>query len=401
MRILLSTIGSRGDVQSLVALAIELRDLEHDVRLCVPPDFREWIEGLGFAVTPIGPELNVTGKRTPAAAPRTPEQRREMIAGSVDTQFATIATAARGCDIIVGATALQIAAPSIAEKLGIPYVFAAYCPAVLPSKHHAPPVLAMRGDTPVQRDDYTEMWDDDRARWMEPWAPLLNAYRARLGLEPVDDVRTHVHTGHPWLAADPTLAPWPGENFVFQPGAWMMRDDRPLAPEIERFLEAGEPPVYFGFGSVRAPQTVSHVMVQSARAVGRRVILSRGWADLSLVDDVPDCLAIGEANLQALFPRVSAVIHHGGAGTTTVAARSGAPQVIVPQHYDQHYFAARVGKLGIGVAHVPGLPGVESLTAALHEVLNPRIATRAKDVAADVHTDGARVAAQRLSALAV
>src|SRR5579884_1925277 len=144
MRVLLSTIGSRGDVQPLVALASQVKSLGHEVRLCVPPDFREWIEGLEMPVTPIGPELRSTGRASASAAPPKPEQRRAMVDGSVATQFETVARAAEGCDVILGATALQIAAPSIAEKMGIPYVFAAYCPAVLPSPHHAPPVLGMQ-----------------------------------------------------------------------------------------------------------------------------------------------------------------------------------------------------------------------------------------------------------------
>jgi vancomycin aglycone glucosyltransferase len=147
MRVLLSTIGSRGDVQPLVALASRLKALGQEVRLCVPPDFRDWIESLGMPVIPIGPELRSTGKASPSVALPTPEQRRQMIEGTVATQFETIAAAAQGCDVIVGATALQIAAPSVAERMGIPYVFAVYCPNVLPSPHHAPPVLALRGDT--------------------------------------------------------------------------------------------------------------------------------------------------------------------------------------------------------------------------------------------------------------
>src|SRR6476620_8168686 len=80
MRVLLSTIGSRGDVQPLVALAVELKALGQDVRLCVPPDFRDWIEGLGMPVTSIGPELRSTAKPKAApAAPISPELRRQMI----------------------------------------------------------------------------------------------------------------------------------------------------------------------------------------------------------------------------------------------------------------------------------------------------------------------------------
>ena len=86
MRVLLSTIGSRGDVQPLVALALALRDLGQEVHLCVPPDFRDWIESLGMPITPIGPELRSTVQANPSAAPPTPEQRRQMIEGTVATQ---------------------------------------------------------------------------------------------------------------------------------------------------------------------------------------------------------------------------------------------------------------------------------------------------------------------------
>jgi vancomycin aglycone glucosyltransferase len=124
------------------------------------------------------------------------------------------------------------------------------------------------------------------------------------------------------LAADPVLAPWPdpADESVFQAGAWILPDERPFSFELETFLEGGEPPIYFGFGSIRAPEGLSQVMVQTAQALGRRAIISQGWANLSVVDNEPDCLVIGEVNLQALFKQVAAVVHHGGAGTTTLAA---------------------------------------------------------------------------------
>jgi vancomycin aglycone glucosyltransferase len=75
------------------------------------------------------------------------------------------------------------------------------------------------------------------------------------------------------------------------------------------------PDYVLGFGSNRAPENLSRVMIQAARALGRRAIMSRGWADLSLTDDEPDCLAIGDVNQQALFQRVAAVVHHGGAAS--------------------------------------------------------------------------------------
>ena len=401
MRVLLSTIGSRGDVQPLVALALELTAMGHDVRLCVPPDFREWIESLGLSVVPIGPELRSTGKATGSSFVPTPEQRRRMIEGTVATQFDTISVAARDRDVIAGATALQIAAPSVAERLGIPYVFAAYCPAVLPSPHHAPPVLTALGDSPASaRRDYRDLWISDADRWNDSWRPLLNARRESLGLGPVDDVRTHILTKRPWLAADQTLGPWPdaGDDAVFQTGAWVVRDERPLPGDLLAFLDAGDPPVYFGFGSIRAPANLSRTIVEAARALGRRAVVSRGWAELSLVDDAADCIGIGEVNHQSLFARVAAVVHHGGAGTTTAAARAGAPQVVIPQHYDQHYWAERVAQLGIGCAHAPGAPTTASLTSALGDALEPDVAVRSRRIAASIDRNGARVAADRLIA---
>ena len=399
MRVLLSTIGSRGDVQPLVALGSELNALGHDVMLCVPPDFREWIEGLGLPVTPIGPSLRSTGK-APSGRTISAEQRRQMLEGTVAAQFETIASAARGCDAMVGATALQVAAPSVAERMDVPYVFAAYCPAVLPSRHHAPPLLAALGDAPPPRMvDYSELWARDAVRWNDSWLPLINAKRDSLGLAPIADVRSYVHTDRPWLACDATLGPWPepSDGSVFQTGAWILPDERPLSPELEAFLDAGPPPIYFGFGSISAPADLARVMIESARALGRRAILSRGWAELESVDAEPDCLAIGEVNQQALFKRVAAVVHHGGAGTTHAAARAAAPQVIVAQHYDQPYWAQRVQELGIGTAHLLPVPTIESLTEALVRTLDPAVADRAWAVARQIRGDGARIAAERLT----
>jgi vancomycin aglycone glucosyltransferase len=403
MRILLSTIGSRGDVQPLVALASRLRMAGQDVRLCVPPDFRDWISGLGFAVTPIGPALrSMTAARAAADSPPfTPEQRRQLAEASVAAQFATIAAAAEGCDLIVAATALQIAARSVAEMLDIDYIFVAYCPIVFPSAHHGPPPLPpLPGQIPIPAEaDNRERWARDTERFNTLFGPSLNAHRASLGLPPVGDVRAHIFGERKWLAADPIIGPWPdpADTSVIQTGAWMLSDDRPLSAEIEAFLDAGEPPVYFGLGSARAPHPeVNRVMIESARAVGRRAIVSRGWADLMLVDDASDCLAIDEVNQQALFPRVAAVVHHGGAGTTTAAAAAGVPQVIMPQMYDQHYWSRQVGALEIGAAHPAAAPTTETLTQALQYALRPAVVRNAQACGKAMLRTGAAIAADRV-----
>jgi vancomycin aglycone glucosyltransferase len=286
---------------------------------------------------------------------------------------------------------------TIAELRGIPYVCVAPLPGTLPAPHHAPLPRPGKPFPPGETDNRV-LWEIDAERVQALYGPPLNSHRAALGLPPVDNVRDHVHTDRPWLAADPTLAPWPGSpDFdVVQTGAWILPDNRPLPEELIRFLDAGTPPVYAGFSSVRAPEDAARVTIEAIRGQGRRAIVSRGWAELAPVDDRDDCFAVGEVNLQALFPRVAAVIHHGGAGTTTTAARAGAAQVVVPQIADQPYWAGRVGDLGIGVAHDGPTPTVESLSAALGAALTPRLRARATAVAGMIRTDGASEAARQL-----
>lgn len=399
MRVLLTTIGSRGDVQPLLALALRLRDLGRQVRLCVPPDFRDLAEGHDLPFVPLGPELRtITRTRAAGEALPAPEEARKLIPATIATQFATLRDAAADCDAIVACNQIQVAARSVAELLAIRYVFADYSPVILPSRHHAPPPFPGR---PAAGPGATnsELWDLDAQHRDALWLAPLNEHRAAAGLPPVTDVRSHVLTGEPLLAADPVLAPWPSPSdlAVRQTGAWIRPDERPLPAELAEFLAAGEPPVYFGFGSMTSPKETSLAMIEAARALGRRAIVLRGWADLALVDDAPDCLAIGETNLRALFGHVAAVVHHGGAGTTTVAGLGGAPQVVVPHHYDQNYFAQRVRDLGIGVAHASAQPTADSLSEALKLALQPGVVTRAREFAPTIRLDGTDRAAAYLS----
>ena len=394
MRVLLSTIGSRGDFQPLLALALRLKELGHEARLCAPPDFRGLADEYGLPFVPIGPELRPAGR--PGNGPkRSIEELRRLVPDTVAGQFATLGKAAEGCDVIVGCNQLQVAARSVAELRGIRYVFADYSPISLPSPHHAPPPLPGT-PPPDPADGNRTLWAKEIERRNATWRAALNEHRAAAGLTPVEDVHSHILTDRPLLAADAALAPWPtpSELDVVQTGAWILPDRRPLPVELEEFLEAGEPPIYFGFGSMLSPKSAARAAVESARALSCRAIVLRGWAELVLLDDEPDCLAITEANLQALFPRVAAVVHHGGAGTTTAAARAGVPQVVVPHHYDQSYFAERVADLGIGFAHAAADPSTDSLTEALKQVLQPDSAARARSFAPEVRTDGARVAAE-------
>ncbi|BBY36185.1 glycosyl transferase [Mycobacterium mantenii] len=398
MRVLLSAYDSRGGVEPLAALAVQLRTLGIDARVSAPPDaeFVELLAGVGVQMLPFGDSL----RAMKTGATPSEEVLRRHLDGLIAAQFDTVAAAAQGCDalVVAGFPPAAAAARSASESLGIPYVYASYQPTILPSPHHPPPAYA-NGPFALGTVDNRVLWQLDGRHMQELFGETLNGHRASLGLPPLDNLRDYALTDCPWLATDPILDPWrPGDLDVVQTGAWLRRDERPLPAELVTFLEAGAPPVYVGFGSMpmRASADVARTAIEAVRAQGRRVLVSRGWAGLAPIDDRDDCFAVGDVNHQALFGRVAAVVHHGGAGTTTAAARAGAPQVVVPQGADQPYWAGRVRDLGIGAAHDGPAPSTESLSAALKAALTEPARARASAVAATIRADGAAVAAKLL-----
>lgn len=400
MRVLLTSWGSRGDIEPLAALALRLHELGADVRACAPPDdeFRALFARVGVTPIPLGPSTRsiAAGLKAPG-----PDAAFRLAAQLVAARFETLSAAAEGCDALVATGLMPAGARSVADALGIRYVLACFHIFGLPSRHFSP--AARPGvQSPDDETDNRTLWRHDAERVNALYAEPLNRGRAAIGLPPIENVRDYVFTDQPWLAADPVLAPWKDltDLDIVQTGAWILPDARPLPSDLEAFLDAGAPPVYLGFGSMamRSTTDLGRVATEAARAHGRRLVLGQGWADLAPTDDRHDCLVVGDVNHQALFPRVAAVVHHGGAGTTTTAALAGAPQVIVPQIVDQPHWARRVAELGIGAAHDGPIPTAESLASALAKALAPETRARASTMAARVRTDGATAAARRLLA---
>jgi vancomycin aglycone glucosyltransferase len=401
MRVLLSSIGSRGDVQPLVALGLELQAQGHKARLCVAPNFKEWIESRGLECTPIGPDLKKMTGGTEPGKPVLPskEHSQQLADEMVRGQFQVVAEAARGCDLVVAAAALQIATRSIAEVQKIPYVFAAYCPAVLPSAHYPPPKMGSHNSFSLTEAENQQLWKEDEESFDARFGATLNEERAKIGLGPASSVRDSMFTRRPWLAADPMMAPAsPMRGMeVVQTGAWMLSDPAPMPDDLEDFLASGAPPIYLGFGSMRASDQTGRVLIEAARAMGLRTILSQGWAGLTRIDMGNDCLLIGDVDHEKLFARVAAVVHHGGAGTTQTAARAGRAQVIIPHNYDQFYWAHRVREMGVGVSGpTRDELTVDGLVQALHECLRPEVTRHAEALAGRMELNGARIAAERL-----
>ncbi len=149
------------------------------------------------------------------------------------------------------------------------------------------------------------------------------------------------------------------------------REDWQPSPELEAFIESGPPPVYIGFGSMagKNPERLARIVIEALQQTGQRGIIAAGWGGLT-TGQLPDTIfPIDSAPHDWLFPRMAAVVHHGGAGTTAAGLRAGRPTIICPFLGDQSTWGQHVYDLGAGSKPIPQKKlTVEKLAAALREV---------------------------------
>jgi len=386
LRIALAVEGTRGDVYPLLALGEALHAAGHGVRVCAPPDFRDETHARGFEFFPVGaPVRPYLTERADVFARGGLAAVREFDSygrTAVPAQFQVIPDATRDVDAILGA-GVQFAGPTAAELHGIPYRFVVYCPALLRSREHPPPMLPASA-LPAWVNHM--MWGALSLTWNLGIGRRLNRERAALGLPPVRDVYRHLLSPRPVLAADAPLGPAPRDT---APAPLQIPCLHPVAGEalpekLEAFLQAGPPPVYVGFGSMPDPnpEATTLTLLEALASLGQRAVISRGWANLA-PGAVPDEVFVaGPVSHAALFPRVSVVVHHGGAGTTTTAARAGVPQLVIPHLLDQYYWGRRVMLLGLGPPPLRRTHlRADRLAAALKSVLdNEVVRERAREL---------------------
>ena len=352
MCILLNPEGTRVDVYPLLALGEACRNAGHQVLMCAPPNFEVAARTRGFGFHSSGLDVEaaladhaggVVGGGLALA-----RGQRALMREFLGQCFGRVAAAAAGADLIV-ASGVSLAAPTAAELHAIPHRYVAYCPSLIPSREHPPAVL------PAARlPDWAI-----RLAWgcipvlLRPVLNGINARRRELGLAPARNPIAHMFGRQPVLmASDAALAAGPAHTrFAVEPIGALQADDEGALPEkLEAFLDAGPPPLYIGFGSMTdpAPVETTRILLDAIERSGCRAVLSRGWAGLGDGGLPEHVIAADAISHTKLFRRVAAVVHHGGAGTTTRAARAGAPQIVVPHLMDQFYWAERVRVLGLG-----------------------------------------------------
>lgn len=366
MRIVFSTYGTFGDVNPLIALALELKRRGHQPVLAVPDMFREKVEPLGIGFARVRPDQDPMDTRLIAMIydikHGTETGLREFLFPSLRDSYKDLRAAVEangGADLLVTGE-LAYAGPIVAEITGTPWAsyvlapfsfFSAYDPPVLPpypTLAHAQQVVPALGHVVAR---FARMVT---RKWPEPVYALRRELGLARGKDPIFDAK---HSERLVLALYSAVMgaaqpDWPPSakitGFVFHDGAG---DQGKLPPDLARFLDSGTAPLVFTLGSA-AVMHAGDFYDQSAHAaeiLGQRAVLLVGADDRNLPQrPLSDTICVARyAPYSKIFPRASVIIHQGGIGTTAQALRAGRPMLVMPYSHDQPDNARRVRRLGV------------------------------------------------------
>jgi sterol 3beta-glucosyltransferase len=369
MQIAIIASGSRGDVEPYVALGKGLKNAGHVVRLVAHENFGALVRAYDVEFWPIA------GNTQDVA--QSPQMRKllekgnfiaimgEMRKGAQDNALAFAQgglAACEGMDLIVAGLGGMFIGVALAEKLNIQYMQAHYIP-FSPTRAYPsalfPNVPAFAGGA-LNRASYAltqqMMWQGFRSADTIARQQVLGMRQASFWGPYRDDRfrQNPILYGYS-PAVIPKPADWDGKAHVT--GYWFLDpvDDWTPPADLLEFLQAGAPPVFIGFGSMstRNPEELTQVIVQALARTRQRAIMLSGWGGLRS-SNLPDTIYMLESIPFAwLFPRTAAVVHHGGAGTTSAGLRAGVPSIIVPFFADQPFWGRRVAELGVGPAAIP------------------------------------------------
>ena len=368
MQISMLTCGTRGDTQPLMALGAELRRRGHGIRLAVSPNTMGPPRACGFETLPFGPDSQ--------ALMESEEGRRWLASGNVrafvkelsaastasfETSRREAEVACDSAELIVAGILAEDFADVFAELRGVPLVTLHHAPMRRTSAYPHPLVSTARLPKPVNALTGAVF---DRVWWAGSKGEV-ETIRADAGLPPAKRplaVRRAEAGALELQAYDEAMVPglgWDGRRPLvgfLNPDDEMRTDlgEAGLDPELLAWLDAGPPPVFFGFGSmpVRDPAATVAMLTAVARATGVRALISAGWGGLSALDpDDADVTVVGNVDHVAVLPRCATAVHHGGAGTTATSLAAAVPTVICSVFADQPFWGRRVEALGVG-AHL-------------------------------------------------
>ena len=386
----------------MLALALELKRRGHCITIASSKFYRDKVEGLDIGFAPLRPDWDPTDREIIAQCEDLktgPEVLfRKLVLPHLREIYNDLLRAAAGADLMI-AGELVLAAPLVAEKLGLRWVSETLSPTSFFSAHdpsllvNAPAVYRLRKAGWVVNRAVLELGKLAARHWWEPVRQLRRELGLRVQCDPVfkDKFSPDLVLA---LFSSSLARPqpdWPKQTL--QPGFVFFDREKAVAedsPELAAFLAAGDAPIVFTLGStaVHNPGNFYEASAAAARQLGKRAVLL-GIKSLAGMD-LADILALPYAPFSQIFPHAAAIVHQGGSGTTGQAMRAGRPQLIVPYGWDQPDNGVRVERLGLGLCLARSEYSAKAAVEALKKLLgNPQIAARAAKVGEQIRSEDA------------
>ncbi len=368
MKFVVAAYGSRGDVEPCLAVGRELLRRGHDVRMLVPPNLLGLVESAGLDAVAYGPDSQaVEGFRSHFAKIENPVTKIRAVTEHITEVWAekgtTLTELAEGADMIVAGLTEQGLAANVGDYHSIPSA----------AVHYYPMGILELG------------WLDWRIT-----KAAEDVHRRALGLPEVTGpaTRSLEIQAYDELCLPGVAAQWADQGarrpFV---GTLTLELPTDADDEVLSWIAAGTPPIYFGFGSMRATSFADTVAMISAACaqLGERALIWSGENDFTHIPHADHVKLVDTVGQAAVFPACRAIVHHGGAGTTAASLRAGIPTLILFAIWlDQPIWAAAVERLKVGSARSFSETTQESLVADLNLILAPQYLTRAREVAAQM-----------------
>jgi len=390
MKITILALGTRGDLQPYLSLGLGLRQAGHQVKLCSSDIFEDFARsrGLDFAAIGDSPKAILEKfTKNPINSQRKQSKllnlylvKKFFFWRILNSGLKKLMNDAWDCcqdaEVIIYSQ-LAFSGFNIAEKLNIPCL-ATYTNPLTPT-HIYPHPLYPNSNLGGIYNWFTYIFEE-QFRW-QIVRQKINLWREEKKLAPItfngifSQQRKQkipvLHCYSPNVLAKPS--DW--SDFAHVTGYWFLDRSPEWQPseELLNFLAAGAPPVYVGFGSMldRNPKSLTKLVLDALAASKQRGILLGGWGALSNSDLPDNVLKIDSIPHDWLFPKVAAVVHHGGAGTTAAGFRAGVPSIVVPFAADQPFWGRRVPELGVGTKPIPRKKlTVENLSTAINTVIS-------------------------------
>lgn len=416
LNIVICIVGSRGDVQPYVALGKRFQKDGHRVRLGTHETFRKFVEeenGLEFFDIGGNPQdLMSYMVKNPGLIPGI----ETLTNGDIGKKRKMLAEMMHGCwnacqapDPKTGQTFIADAIISnppafahihCAEALGVPLLMSFTMPWCSTTDFHHPLVNVLSSNAGSGLNNVLSYALFELVTW-QGVGDLINDFRKEtLGLRSLS-----LRTGPgilervkvPWTyCMSPALIPKPEDwkNHIDVIGFYFLDLATNFKPnaELEAFLEAGEPPVYIGFGSVVVddPKAMSKTIFEATKQAGVRALVSAGWGGLGGAEVPEHAFMLGNVPHDWLFSsdRVAAVVHHGGAGTAAIGLANGRPTVVVPFFGDQTFWGEMIHRAGAGPEPIPHKElNVQNLTEGIKFAISPAAKTAAQTMAEQIRSE--------------